>query len=620
MSDAQRRTEALRCRVQLREASAACTPREEGLPSVDLTQELETIIRDEHGASGTPPRRRPDGATDEEFAELRLLRQRQANSGGHPVGDSDEESQPAEWDSADLQDYRDWIASGRPDVIVRGRPGSGMWDHPWVVYITDDSASVGTEQEPPITIEAACAVDGAAGSDEAHPCIPPMPAMTAEVLAQLDTVLPPPVAAMPRPPTVTGATRATRPAPPLGGITRLAIDLLPTVDAEKSTADTLRAAKRVRLSSHEGGRGDICGAGVAHDSRTVHPTMAAGTDPGQAVQCANDDGAPPDPTLECGSGGTTANLSGTLSTDASVGANSSAVGEVHHRGVKRTHDASGPTNGAKKSRDASIQTSDAGVTVAAARLERLRQRVIARQQARRNTTNDRHGVGLVIGSAVRSDGITLTAHREHAMEGDKCDGANSVAANNGGAHGDVGAESFNFALELSHIIDEHPGVQHDVGDGTAMAHNSNSGQTATRAIDTTADITADATVVDVVYAAYDSPGEGDGDASMVMATPRDGDGAGVAELVTNQDDGDADLVTCVDEAVHATASMGGADSSDDGASATVSNVGHDSAAPLKRPRLSVPSWLTTVSHDSTTTTTTGANRASSAAGNPSSGT
>ena len=65
-----------------------------------------------------------------ETRELRWLRHRQALSGGHPIGLSDEESQPAEWDRLDLRQFRQWVAEGRPSIVVKGAPGQGQWDHP----------------------------------------------------------------------------------------------------------------------------------------------------------------------------------------------------------------------------------------------------------------------------------------------------------------------------------------------------------------------------------------------------------------------------------------------------------------------------------------------------------
>ena len=73
----------------------------------------------------------PIRATAEERLELRRLRHRQADSGGHPIGDSDSESQPDEWAVLDL---RNWVQSGRPSVVIQGKPSHGGWDHPWVTY------------------------------------------------------------------------------------------------------------------------------------------------------------------------------------------------------------------------------------------------------------------------------------------------------------------------------------------------------------------------------------------------------------------------------------------------------------------------------------------------------
>ena len=204
-SAAQVRMQELLRRVRLREISAASSPREADNSRFDLSQELAAVIDDAEGhrdeayvrkdASGSPlsasharvaaekaSLSRPFGATDEERNDLRWLRHRQADSGGHPVGDSDDEPQPAEWDSLDLHDYRDWVASGRPDVIVQGRPSAGAWDHPWVVYAHGDAAGAGgapvdNAQDDPMVSDATDVKEYATADKGVRLCIPPLPVM-----------------------------------------------------------------------------------------------------------------------------------------------------------------------------------------------------------------------------------------------------------------------------------------------------------------------------------------------------------------------------------------------------------------------------------------------------------
>ena len=121
---------------------------------------------------------RPGGATTAERTELRDLRHRQAQSGGHPIGESDEEPLLPDDDEDQLADYHRWVSNGRPMVVIRGRPGPGVWDHPWVVYRTD------AELEP--------ATKRARGGDSDGPVIPPLPTIGEETLRRLNTTLPPP--------------------------------------------------------------------------------------------------------------------------------------------------------------------------------------------------------------------------------------------------------------------------------------------------------------------------------------------------------------------------------------------------------------------------------------------
>ena len=151
---------------------------------------------------------RPARATAAEQTELRDLRRRQAQCGGHPIGYSAEEPQLFDEEEDQLADYHRWIAEGRPEVVVRGRPGPGAWDHPWVVYRVEDEHVPATKRArggdsrgsvitPPRPNDAqldTMEVDGGM-----RPCIPPLPVMTADVLAQLEAVLPPPEATPPSP-------------------------------------------------------------------------------------------------------------------------------------------------------------------------------------------------------------------------------------------------------------------------------------------------------------------------------------------------------------------------------------------------------------------------------------
>ena len=318
VSDAQRRMEALRRRVQLREASAAGTPREEGLPSVDLTQELETIIRDEHGASGTPPRRRPVAASDEEFAgscpagdggsatsqapvpaekkpitadygdlpppvataeeivDLRALRRRQAASGGHPLGESDEEDQPEQWDWLELQEYRTWVGTGRPDVVLQGRPSPGAWDHPWVTYCAhvdsygiQDGRQLLVADEPAghltrRAVDPEAATDGEYAVSARRPGVPPRPTMSAAARAQLEAVLPPPPDFGPRP--ATGLLSTTM--------------LLTLTGKRGPIADVLLGAKRARSLGTSDDRSNAAPGGSGHSggdeghSSSMLPSLA----------------------------------------------------------------------------------------------------------------------------------------------------------------------------------------------------------------------------------------------------------------------------------------------------------------------------------------------------------
>ena len=80
-----------------------------------------------------------------------------------------------------MADYHRWVCDGRPAVVVRGRPGPGIWDHPWVVY------RAVVEPEP--------ATKRARGGDSGCPVIPPPPTLDEETMRQLNTDLPPPGAA-----------------------------------------------------------------------------------------------------------------------------------------------------------------------------------------------------------------------------------------------------------------------------------------------------------------------------------------------------------------------------------------------------------------------------------------
>ena len=162
-------------------------------------------------------------ASAAELLDIRSLRRRQAESGGHPLGTSDSEDQPDEWDALDLQEYRDWVTSGRLDVVLPGRPSPGCWDHPWVTY---DASLRHSSRQQPNDDETAC-----------RPVIPVRPAMTKAVMAQLDGQLPPPPAPVCEP--------ADGPPTPLG----LTTTMQPVGRREADSLPSGPSSKRPRLLS-----------------------------------------------------------------------------------------------------------------------------------------------------------------------------------------------------------------------------------------------------------------------------------------------------------------------------------------------------------------------------------
>ena len=168
------------------------------------------------------------------------------------------------------------MGTGRPDVVLQGRPSPGAWDHPWVTYcahvdsygiqggrqllVADEPAGHLTRR----AVDPEAATDGEYAVSARRPGVPPRPTMSAAARAQLEVVLPPPPDFGPRP--ATGLLSTTM--------------LLTLTGKREPIADVLLGAKRARSLGTSDDRSNAAPGGSGHSggdeghSSSMLPSLA----------------------------------------------------------------------------------------------------------------------------------------------------------------------------------------------------------------------------------------------------------------------------------------------------------------------------------------------------------